>query len=63
MGQADPEMIAVGRDEHLGLVTQAPERNRMHDPVAVALEPVARAARRSIFLGEIPAARLRRLRG
>ena len=43
VGQADPEMVAVGRDEDLGLVAQAPERDRMDDPVAVALEGVARA--------------------
>ena len=43
MGQADPEMVAVGRDEHLRLVAQAAEGDRMDDPVAVALEDVARA--------------------
>ena len=42
--QADPEMIAIGRDEHLGLVAQATESDRMDDPVAVALEDVARPA-------------------
>jgi hypothetical protein len=31
-------MIAIGRDEHLRLVAQAAERDRMDDPVAVALE-------------------------
>jgi hypothetical protein len=45
VGQPDPEMVAVGRDEHLGLVAQAAERDRMDDPVAVALEGVARPAR------------------
>ena len=44
VGEPDPEMVAVGRDEDLGLVPEAPERDRMDDPVAVALEGVARAA-------------------
>ena len=43
VGEPDPEMIAVGRDEDLGLVAQAAERDRMDDPVAIALEGVARA--------------------
>ncbi len=38
MGQARPEMIAVRADEDLCLVLQAPERGRMDDAVAVALE-------------------------
>jgi hypothetical protein len=50
MGQADPEMVAVGGDEHLRLVAQAAEGDRMDDPVAVALEGVARAARRPVVL-------------
>jgi hypothetical protein len=45
VGQADPEMVAVGRDEDLRLVAEAPERDRVDDPVAVALEGVARPAR------------------
>jgi hypothetical protein len=44
VGEADSEMIAVGGDEDLGLVAEAPERDRVDDPVAVALEGVARAA-------------------
>jgi len=44
VGQADAVMVAIGRDEHLGLVAQAPEGDRMDDPVAVALEIAARAA-------------------
>jgi hypothetical protein len=39
-------MVAVGRDEHLGLVAQAAEGDRMDDPIAVALKDVARTARR-----------------
>src|SRR5215208_1534177 len=31
-------MVALGRDEDLRLVLEAPERLRVHDPVAVALE-------------------------
>src|SRR3546814_1566939 len=44
-------MIAVGRDEDLGLVTQAAERNGVDDAVAVALEGIARAARAAAVLG------------
>jgi hypothetical protein len=43
VGEADAEMVAVGRDEDLGLVAQAAEGDGMDDPVAVALESVARA--------------------
>ena len=57
VGQADPEMVAVGRDEHLGLVAQAAEGDRMDDPVAVALEDVARAARAGVGFGMKAAAR------
>ena len=63
VGQANPEMVAVGRDEHLGLVAQAAEGDRMDDAVAVALENVARAARGAIDLGMGPAARFAGLRG
>jgi hypothetical protein len=45
VGEADSKMIAVRGDEHLGFVTQAAERDRMDDSVAVALKDVARAAR------------------
>ena len=56
VGEPDPEMIAVGSDEDLGLVAKPPERDRMDDPVAVALEGVARArvARRSPRRGSRP---------
>ena len=63
MCQADPEMVAVGGDEHLGLVAQAAEGDRMDDAVAVALEDVARAARRRDRPPDGPAARLAWLRG
>ena len=49
VGQADPEMVAVGSDEHLGLVAQAAEGDRVDDPVAVALEDVARATRAGVM--------------
>jgi hypothetical protein len=48
MGQADAEMIAVGRDEHLRLVSEPAERDGVDDPVAIALKGVARAARRPL---------------
>ena len=51
VGQADPEMVAVGGDEDLGLVAQAAEGDRVDDPVAVALENVARAARAESLSG------------
>ena len=57
VGQADAEMIAVGGDEHLGLVAQAAEGDRMDDAVAVALKRVALPARRAVILPEDPAAR------
>ena len=55
VGEPDPEMIAVGRDEDLGLVPQPAERDRMDDPVAVALEGVARAPVGALVFG-VPAA-------
>jgi hypothetical protein len=62
VGEADPEMVAVGRDEDLGLVAQAAERDRVDDPVAVALEGVARAAALAAgMLGVEPPARARRV--
>ena len=55
--QAGAVMVAIGRDKHLRLGTQAAEGDRMDDPVAVALEFAARAARPLAFLGEFaPAA-------
>src|SRR5437763_4132659 len=38
VGQTGPEVIALGIDEHLRLVTEPAERLGMDDPVAVALE-------------------------
>ncbi len=57
MGQTYAKMVAVGRNEHLGLVAQAAEGDRMDDPVAVALEGITRPSRTPIFLDEGPAAR------
>src|SRR5918998_1228458 len=37
-------VVALGRDEDLRLVLEPPERLRVHDPVAVALEGRAQAA-------------------
>ena len=42
VGQADAEMIAVGRDEHLRLVAEPAEGDRVDDAIAIALERVAR---------------------
>src|SRR4029453_13899404 len=58
MGKPHPKMVAVGSDEHLGLVSQAPEGGRVDDPVAVALEDVPRAAGAAIGFLMGPAARL-----
>src|SRR5258705_7888141 len=63
VSQPNAEMIPVGRDEHLGLVAEAAEGDRMDDAVAVALEDVARPARGGIDLGMKASARSRRLRG
>ena len=38
VGEPGPVVVALGRDEHLRLVLEAPERLRVDDPVAVALE-------------------------
>jgi hypothetical protein len=61
VGQPDPEMIAVGSDEYLRLVTKAPERDRVDDSVAVALERVARSPAAASPFGMEPAARARRI--
>ena len=56
-------MVAVGGDEYLGFVAQATEGDRVDDPVAIALEGVARTAWAVGALGVGPAARSVRLRG
>jgi len=56
VGQADTVMIAIRRDEHLRLVAEAAKGNRMDNPVAVALENVARAARFPTRFGVEPSA-------
>src|SRR5690606_38704306 len=61
VGQADAVMIAVGRDEHLRLVAQTPEGDRMDDAIAVALEIVARPAHDAAGLGMAAAAAARRV--
>jgi hypothetical protein len=50
MRQPNPEMVAVGRNEYLRLVPQPAEGHRVHDPVAVALEDIAGAARSLVGL-------------
>ena len=45
VGEPNPIMVAIRRDEHLCLVPEAAERDRMDDAVAVVLEDVTRAAR------------------
>jgi hypothetical protein len=56
VGEADPEMVAVRRDENLGLVAEAAEGDRMDDPVAVALEGIARPPLAGLRLAVKPAA-------
>ena len=63
VGQADAVMVAVRRDEHLGLVAQAAEGDRMNHPVAVALEGAARPAGQQLLDRELPPAALRRITG
>ena len=50
VGEANAIMVAIGRDEHLSLVTKPPKGDAMHDPVAVPLENVARPARARTIL-------------
>src|SRR4029079_16832987 len=54
--QPRPEVVALGRDEHLGLVLEPPERLAVDDAVAVALQRRAQAA---VLLGEPSAGRPR----
>ncbi len=63
MGQANPEMVAIGGDEHLRLVALAAEGDRMDDAVAIALKGVALSARRPVAFSVGPTARSRRVRG
>ena len=44
VGQPRAVVVALRRDEHLGLVLEPPERLAVHDPVAVALERRPQAA-------------------
>jgi hypothetical protein len=50
-------MVPVRRDEHLRLVSEAAERDRVDQPVAVALEYIAGPARPATILGVKPSAR------
>jgi hypothetical protein len=57
MSQPNPEMVAVRRNEHLRLVAQPAEGDRVDDPVPIALEGIALAARPPVILPKNPAAR------
>jgi hypothetical protein len=64
MGEADPEMITIGCDKHLGFVAQAAEGNTVDDAVAVALKIIAWAThhtgcRGALFIMKSPAAMAR----
>src|SRR5690606_1205580 len=63
MRQANPEMVAVRRNENLGLSGETPERDRMDDAVAVALERAARTAASFVLVGELASARRGRVGG
>ena len=63
VGQPNPVVVAIGGDEHLGLVAQAAEGDRMDDPVAVTLERRARASSQRGFERKFAAARVRRVGG
>ena len=62
VGQAHAVMVAVGRDEDLGLVAQAAERDRMDDAVTIALIGTARPARAAVVGQELAPARASRIR-
>jgi hypothetical protein len=57
MGQPNPEMVPVRSNEHLRFVAQPAERDRVDDPVPVALEGIALAARPPVTFPKNPAAR------
>jgi hypothetical protein len=60
--QADAKVIAVGGHEHLGLVAQATEADRVDDPVAVALESIAGATDGPVLFLVKPSFAARRVR-
>ena len=43
VGESIAQVVALVIDEHLGLVLEPPERARVHDPIAIALERGAMA--------------------
>ena len=53
VGEAGAVVVALGGDEDLGLVLQAPEALGVDDPVAVALERRAQAAGRLLARGAV----------
>ena len=61
--QPDAEMIAIGREKYLRLVAQPAKGDRVDDPIAIALEGIARPPGRATRFGMQPAAALRRMTG
>jgi hypothetical protein len=57
MGQPNPEMVPVGSNEHLGFMAQPAERDRVDDPIAIALKCIPLAARPPVTFLKNPAAR------
>jgi hypothetical protein len=57
MSQPNAKMVTVGRNEHLRLVTQPAEGDRVDDPVPIALKRIALATRSAIIFPKNPAAR------
>ena len=55
VGEPRAVVVALRRDEHLGLVLEPAERLAVHDPVAVALERRAQAA---VLLGPLAVGRI-----
>ena len=64
VGEPGAVVVALGRDEHLRLVLEPPERLGVHDPVAVALErgAVVRVRLGLLALGRVGARGERRER-
>jgi hypothetical protein len=63
VSQPNPIVVAVRSDEHLRFVAESAEGDGMNDPVAVALEDVARASWRPIGFRMGPAAGFVGIRG
>ena len=63
VSQPDPVVISVRRDEHLGLVTETAEGDRMNDPIPVTLVLAPRAAIERTLDRKLAAAAAGRIRG